>query len=336
MDDLAITYFLHLGILEKLQAAGFRPIASPREVSDANALIAYEGISDKVNEAIERIRSSVNSRIESGTINVGRRRKAAELEEQSIYQHPTAGVIALARDCDAIISDDRFINQHAYVDNGNERVPIFTTLDLLDVLAAAGAISAGDRLEYRTLLRRAGYFFIPISADELAQHLNTSAVIDEQVIETAELKAIRENVLRVRMSDWLQLPKEAPWLVSTLRVLIRVLISLWKDGADLSDVMARSNWIVDQVDVRGWAHSLGPENGDNIVRTGRGVHILMLLTPPTDGPQEVKYAYWRWIEDRILAPIQEQFPDLYGWIVECHRRQIAEMVEMELPEGETT
>jgi len=48
LDDLAITYFLHLGILEKLQAADFRPIASPREVSEANGLIAYESISGKV------------------------------------------------------------------------------------------------------------------------------------------------------------------------------------------------------------------------------------------------------------------------------------------------
>jgi hypothetical protein len=209
-------------------------------------------------------------------------------------------------------------------------------LDLIDALASAGAISIDDRLEHRTRLRRAGYFFVPISADELAQHLNATTVVDEQVIETAELKTIRENILRVRMSDWLQLPKEAPWLDSTLRVFIRVLISLWKDGADLAGVTARSNWIVAQLDVRGWAHSFGPENGDNIVRTGRGVYILMLLTPPFDVPQEVQDAYWRWVEDRILAPIQEQFPELYARIVEWRRRRIAEMAEMELPEGETT
>jgi hypothetical protein len=74
LDDLAITYFLHLGILEKLQAAGLTPIASPREVSEANALIAYENISGKVNEAIERIRSAVSSRIESGKVKVDRQR----------------------------------------------------------------------------------------------------------------------------------------------------------------------------------------------------------------------------------------------------------------------
>ncbi len=154
--------------------------------------------------------------------------------------------------------------------------------------------------------------------------------------ETAELKAIRESILRVRMSDWLQLPKEAPWLDKTLKAYIRVLKNLWKDGADISEVTARSNWIADQVDVRGWAHSLGPENGDNVVLIGRGAHILLLLTPPTDTQQDIVDAYWGWMEERILGPIREQFPELYVWLVEWHRRQIAEMAATELTEGVAT
>ena len=70
-----------MGYLEKLKAAGFRPIASPRKVSEANELISYESISGKVNDAIERIRSAINSRIESGKIKVGRRRNIDEPEE---------------------------------------------------------------------------------------------------------------------------------------------------------------------------------------------------------------------------------------------------------------
>jgi hypothetical protein len=335
LDDLTINNFLHLGVLEKLHTAGFRAIASSREVSEANALIAYEGISDKVNEAIGRIRSAVNSRIETGKIRVGRQRKGDESDEHLISQHPSIGVIALAGDCDAVISDDRLLNQHAHVDDGSAQAPIFTTLDLLGALVSVGAISADEQFEHRTLLRRAGYFFVTVNEDELEQHLNASVVEEGEVVETAELKAIRENILRVRMSDWLQLPKEAPWLNSTLKVFIRVLKSLWIGGADLSVVTARSDWILDQIDVRGWTHSLGPENGDNVVRIGRGAHIL-LFTLLIDASQEVKDAYSSWVEDRILAPIKEQFPDLYSWIVEQQRREIAEMAETELAEEKTT
>lgn len=332
LDDVAITYFLHLGILEKLRAAGFRPIASPREVLEADALIVYESISGKVQEAIERIRSAVSSRIESGKIKVGRQRHADEPEEQSIYGHPTVGVIALAHDCDAIISDDRFLNQHPNVDDGGEQAAIFSTLDLLDTLVSVGSISIDDRLEYRTRLRCAGYFFVPVDDDELTRHLEASQVIDGKVIETAELRAIRENMLRIRMTSWLQLPKEAPWLDSLLMTFVQGLKKLWTADANLPGVRARADWIIRQVDLRGWAHSLGPEDGDNLVQTGRGRHILMLLSPPAGAPAEIKEEYWAWIQDRVLSPIKEQHPEIFAWIVECHRRQIADIADMDLSE----
>jgi hypothetical protein len=324
---------LHLGILEKLQAAGFRPIASPRKVSEINELISYESISGRVNDAIERIRSAVNSRIESRKIKVGRRLNSDEQEEQSISEHPTFGVIALARHCNAIIVDDRFLNQHANIDDGSAQAPIFSTLDLLDALASTDSKTPEDHLEYRTLLRRAGYFFVPVSDDELARHLDASMVKDDKVIETAELKAIRENILRVRMSNWLQLPKEVPWLHTLLKVFIRVLKGLWRADANFSSVRARSDWIMDQIDVRGWAHSFGGKNGDNLVKVGRGAHILLVLSPPADVPPEIKDEYLSWIEDRILAPIKEQYPDLYSWIIEWQRRQVADMADMDLTEG---
>jgi hypothetical protein len=90
---------------------------------------------------------------------------------------------------------------------------------------------------------------------------------------------------------------------------------------------------MDQIDVRGWAHSLGGENADNIVKTGRGAHILMVLSLPADAPPEAKDEYWRWVEDRVLVPIKEQFPDLYSWIVEWQRGQIAAMADFDLTEG---
>ena len=335
LDDLAITYLLHLGLLGKLKDAGMKAVASPREVSEADALIAYERISDEVKDIIERLRASLNSRIESGKVRVSGKRKIDEDKKKSIPEHPTVSIIALAPHCDAVIVDDRFINQHAIIDSGGTQAPVLSTLDLLDALVSAAVISDDDQLEYRTKLRRAGYFFVPVSEKELERCLRASDVVDGNVLETAELKAIRESILRVRMSDWLQLPTEALWLDSTLKVFIRVLKSLWVEGADLSVITVRSDWILNQIDIRGWAHSLGPGNGDNIVRLGRGVHIL-LFTFLTDTSLEFKDAYANWVEDRIISPIKEQFPDLYSCIVEEKRRQVAEMAETKLTEGEPT
>ena len=336
LDNLTVAYFLHLGILEKLKTVGFRSIASPRTVSEANQLISYESISGEVGDALERIRSALSSRIESGKVKVDRQDNIATPEEIPLSERPTFSVISLVRNCNVIISDDRFLNQHKNIADSRAQVLVFSTLDVLDLLTSAGVITLSSQLEYRTQLRRAGYFFVPVREDELAAYLAAATVKDSKVIETAELKAIRESILHVRMNNWLQLPQEEPWLKTTLRAFIQSLKGLWVSDADLSGVTARSNWLMDQLDVRGWAQSLGPENGDNFVESGRGAYILMTLTPPFDAPQEVKNAYWSWVEDRVLAPIKEQYPSLYAQIVGWHRRQISEMANTELTEEGTT
>jgi hypothetical protein len=333
LDDLAISYLLHLGLLGKLKAAGLTAIASPREISETDALISYERISEEVKDVIERIRASLKSRIESQQVKVSGRRNFDEVEEKAIREHPTLGIIDLAQHCDAVIVDDRLVNQHTNIDTRGIPAPILDTLNLLDALVAAGVLTDVDRLEHRTRLRRAGYFFIQVTVDELERFLRETTVADGDVVETAELKAIRESVLRVRMSDWLRLPEEVSWLDGTLKAFVRVLKNLWRDGDNIEELIPRSNWLVKQIDVRGWAHSLVPENADNVVRVGRAAHILLLLTPPTGAQQSVVGAYWNWVEERILAPIQEQFPEVYEWLVDWHRSYVAEMVETQLSKG---
>lgn len=205
LDDLAITYLQHLGLLEKLKSAGLRGVVSPRTFSEVNDLIFYEGISEEVKEAIKRTSDALSSRIESGHVRVGRSRNFSEAGEKSIPEHPTIGIMALAPHCDAVIIDDRFINQHESIGDGSTETPIFSTLDLLDSLETADVISEEEKLEYRTQLRRGGYFFVPVSEGELYRYLMNCDIVNRSVVETAELKAIRESVLRVRMSDYLQL-----------------------------------------------------------------------------------------------------------------------------------
>ncbi|WP_341936872.1 HTH domain-containing protein [Marinimicrobium sp. C2-29] len=322
LDDLAITYLLHLGMLGKLKAAGFKALASPKAISETNALISYEQVSEEVKAIIERIRASLNSRIEAGKVRVSRRRNFNEFEENSIPDHPSVGILALTTQCDIAVLDDRFLNRHSNIESDGAQIPVFSTLDLLDALLAAGVLSEDNHLEHRTRLRRAGYFFVPLNADELEKCLRESPVDEGNVIENAELKAIREYVLCVRMSNWLQLTEEAPWLDGTLNAFVRVLKNLWVEGAEVEDITARSNWIVDQIDVRGWVHRLVPEAAENVVRVERAAHILLLLTPPTGAPRSIVNAYWKWLEVRVLRPLEEQFPEVYEWIVDWYKKEL--------------
>ena len=72
-------------MLGKLKMAGLTAVASPKEVSEVDALISYERISEEVKEVIERIRASLNSRIESGHVWVsGKRVRARQDSARSL------------------------------------------------------------------------------------------------------------------------------------------------------------------------------------------------------------------------------------------------------------
>ena len=327
MDDSAVYAFLHLGILGKLKGAGFKSIISQRMISETRKLISYESISGNAIDAIERIRSAVNPRIASGKIKVSRRVSVEQPKERFLYEqpkerflyeHPTAGVLEFLNQFDKIVVDDRVLNQNP--------PPMFSTLDLINALVTKRAITVEEQMECRTKLRHAGYFFVPLTEDELTHYLTASGVENGEVIETAELKAIRENVLQVRMSTWLQLPKEEYWLKTLLGVCHRVLAAFWRANADLEEARARSEWILKLIDVRGWAHTVGIDGGEHIIKTKYTESILAMLSLAIEMPPDVSGDYRTWVEERVLAPLKEQNPDAYRHLLESYKTHISHVV----------
>ena len=193
LSGLATTYFLAIGILEKLKAAGFRVIISPEKVDESNELISYDNISGKVRDTIEKVRSAVSSRIESGKIKIERQGRIEQKYIRSNSIYPAEDVIALAENCDLFVADDRFFNHRPHIQHNGSQATTCCTLDLLDMLFSSGTEFSRNRSEYITLLRRGGYFLVPISEDELSDLLDASDIQQGRLIETAELKAIREK-----------------------------------------------------------------------------------------------------------------------------------------------
>lgn len=333
LDELAVGHLLHLGILGKLKASGLRLVVSQGVVSEVIQLLNYEKVSDDVTEVVERIRSSISSRIESGNVKAGRRIRADQLADPSVTEHPTLGIFFLSEHCNAIIADDRYLNQHPSIEVSGQETPPFTTLDLLDALVSFDRISAEDRLYHRTRLRQAGYFFVPLDVEELIHHLDGASVKNGAVVETAELKAVRENLLLVRLSGCNLSVEEDNWFRSLSRTFSETIKELWKRGGDPSEVQARSDWILKQLDLRIWAHCFEGKTGKHMVGPGYSAHVMSLLLLLTVENQDVKEAYWKWIEDRVLTPIKEQSPEMYLELVEWYRNHIASMVDKYVAEG---
>ena len=326
LDDLTVVYFLHLGLLSKLSDAGFTVVISSDKISECNALISYEKVAGEMEGVIENIRKVLNVRIKSGHVKVAGQPQLDEQDRQSIANLVVSGMFSMAGDCNVVIVDDRCLSRHENIKHDESQATVFSTIDILDYLMDMGEISANDSMEYKTRLRRAGYFLIPVAENELVRYLSDSTVTSGMVNETAELKAIRENLLHVRMGIWQQFPEEIQWLHATVKVFVNVLRGLWVQDADLDKARVLSSWIVDQVDIRGWVHCMESDVGVHTAKTGFWWHVLLMFTPLLNVPQEVKQAYWDWLEDRVLGPVKNQSPGLYAKILDFVKKYISNVV----------
>ncbi len=316
LDDLSVTYLQHVGVLEKLRTAGFEVYVSSQEINEVNSLLSYEQLSSEVVRVIESVRSVISAGIKAGNVKVDKMSQITDVDEpRHLMCHPTFAVCQLNKDVEAIIVDDRFINQSGYIPDVSLPTPVLTTFDMLDAIHLSEVITSEQKFEYRTLLRRAGYIFVPITTDELQYYLSNTEVIAGALVESAELKAIRENLLSIRMSRFLQLPKEALWISSIMQVFSHTLKAQWTPEIDIETASARSEWLLKQLDLRGWAHCFGGEGGMNILVNGYGAQVMALLFPPSDISLEIEEKYLAWVEESILAKLRENDPEIYDFLV---------------------
>ncbi len=322
LDDLAVSYLQHLRLLDRLQAAGFSAFVASSELSDGDALVRFETLGAEARDVIEEIRASLAEAIATGKVKLGRLSNDAD-DPTGFKGHPTGTLFDLAGSVEAFIVDDRFLNRHQNLNSPDGNKPIHTTLDLLATLGATNNLTDAQVGEHITRLRRAGFTLVPLGVAELINWLAAAPTSDGKVLETAELRAIRENLLRVRMTDLLQLPMEHVWLDGLHFACIQSIRAQW--GADIDDAIsrARSEWLLGIFDIRGWVHRMHTGADDPEVRF-RSQALMLTMLPDAD--DAVRVRYWRWLEEAILEPLRNENNASYGMLVDAVEEMIGETV----------
>lgn len=332
LDDVTVSHFQHLELLPKLRRAGFTAYVSKNKIDDSDALIEYESQAEKAASLVENLRLQLRKGLDSGRIKIGRQVRLQdndpEEDEISLKAHPTMAILGLSAVADAVVIDDRALNQHGMITIGSEQRPLLTSLDLLNILKAHNVINGAQFSDFMTRLRRAGMSHVLLEQGELNRYLSMATIRNERLVETAELKSIRENVLRLRMSDSLQLPNEMTWLNILFETCFKCIREQWRDGADENIARATSDWIFDLMDARRWAHRFVGVNPDADARYRGQLVALMMLAGERENPMQQQY--WKWFEDRILVQIKEENRPLFNWLV-SHASEIVGNIVKEVP-----
>ena len=327
LDGLSVAYLMTVGVIDKLKAAGLTAYITEMEDADSNRLIAFENLTDRQLQVIEAIRRALADGLKAGRILAV---KSQDPEDDNpMRMHPTFSVLGM-KDVDASVVDDRFINRHLYMALQDRQTLILSSLDLLNDLASRGVISRDDLFAHRTYLRQAGFQLIPVSEDELSYHLDNAPLADGVLVETAELRAIREALLKARMSKMLQIPTEVPWLQSSMNAIVHSIKRLWQIKANHTEAAAYGQWLVDLLDLRGWAASAIPGNERSFALYSYASQILLLTSSPSAVSSDVRDAYYDWLDECVLKDIEDTQPEVFAWLVDRARELVAHSVQAAL------
>lgn len=302
IDELTTNYFVHLDLLPDIHRAGFEIVISRQKILEANRLIDRGALSVEVVEMLDKLQEVLALRIADGGIKIGRAAPGTGNSPVTMGEDPTVSVLLLAETCATLISDDRFINRRLEAHQDNHAASIGSTLDLLDALAVNGIFSEGQRNNYRSQLRRQGYLFVPVEGKELEVLLDCSPIQDGRILETVELRALRENIATVMASAWLQLPDEYLYLTTLWRTCTDALEKIWLNCADLDEARLRSDWLLKRLEIRRWAGHLA-ESGNDAWQAGWIAQVSGLLMRPIGVTDTTLAAYQKWVEDAVLAPL---------------------------------
>jgi hypothetical protein len=333
LDDITVSHLEFLGLLRKLHRAGITAVIPQNEIEEANALIRHDASSAVVIKVVDGLRTNLKNALETGKVLLGRAIRADDEDgPRGALAHPSVAMLRLIDDVEAGVSDDRFLNQHLTISSETSTKPLLTTVDVLDSLQRRGALSATKVQEARTALRRANYALMPLSVQELADLVSSAPILNGTLVETGELRAIRESIQRIRMSDLLQFPKELPWLNSVLGASLLVLKQQWTGELDEAAACARSDWLLKLSDVQGWTHRLNEGAEQLADRYLNWVALLMMLAVAQ--PRPVKESYSRWFGSRILNPIANEDSKAYVLLLERAKVVVARGVDFSAEELE--
>lgn len=310
LDGLSLGYLNDAGLLERLHRAGFTVLVCPEAMNERNQLLSYDLRSQALLDLVERGRACLETAIASGKIRLGANFKI-EAEDMEIPPHPSLDLFHIAGGADAVVVDDRALGRYDNVETEAGLVPVISSFELLKALSASGAISPQERLLALHRMRRMNMAFLPVEPEELEAGLARAVHADDEgVTEPLELRTLRENLQSLQASAYLQIPQEAPWLMGLMSSLKASVRAQWSEASPEELAEARTRWLFELHDLRGWAHRLpGPCEPDRMDALFARPLLLMMAQAGTSSPEGRRYQ--RWLDEIYLPFLKEMRPKLY-------------------------
>ena len=307
LDDLTVTYLDYVGLLEPLTQHVDAVYALAEVGERANALLSYSGLSEQLLNFVERIRSVMSAGLEKGKVHFTGRRPLDPADDgdddiKSGPPMPVMDIMSNLAGLGGVICDDRFLNKDQFWSGQDMRVPTITSLDVLGTLLARKSLSSEEYDLARHRLRARGYYAIGLEPRELLIYLERAERLNGRIVETPELRGIRESISLGRRSH-VFLASELPWFLAVRSAFTLAIRELWNGSDEISKILPAADWLIAFVpDPLEWCLNPDDELGWAAACQNAAVQNAVLICSfPNNEDRRSKYADW--IAERLVKPL---------------------------------
>lgn len=324
LDALATDYFIELQLLRSIRGTGIKIYILREQLDQAKHLLEYEKRAGEVGSAIEMIRSELADGIEAGRI-----RMTPALGVETTLEGGNALISALKyiKHVDAMICDDRAINKELVAVDHDVTRPILTSMEVLMKMKNVGLLSMQEELHLRHRLRQANYLFLPLTYEDIQFALEQSIIVEGRLIETAEMRSIREYFATIAMTDWFQMPAEADWLTEAHTTIRAAIWNQWKNTESSELAAARASWLISMFDLRFWLR-FRPFDAHEI-EWMRACQLFLLAYSTSNLSEDESDAFLSWLDDGYIAPLKEQRPSMFNELVNLCREAVENTLQQD-------
>lgn len=312
LDGLMLGYLHHAGVLDRLASAGFVVMVAEAALAEHNALLAYARRADEVEALLMEARGALEAGLRDGAISLGPafRGNLDDDEGEIGFDHPSRQLFDLGTRVEVVVADDRSMNRFANVEAKGRMTPVISTFELMQGLVAAGRMDPAIRWRALARLRRCNVMFLPIEPDEIDRLIKgTTDVSEGLLVETLELRALRENFQSAAAGRLLQVPGEEHWLLSAMQAIREAMRRQWDDEVPDELAAARTEWLLGLHDLRAWSHRLAGDFDGERVFSLYVQPLLLAITCVERLPAAERYQ--RWVNEKLLPRLLETEPKLY-------------------------
>lgn len=312
LADLAVLHLQSTGLLQVACSSGINIQVHPTILSEQESLIKADRQGRDLADSLNQIRLILKNALENGKA-IFLQKQHAIIDEikhgKSAYSITTfEQFLEETTPCDVVCIDDRSIDRHLKITDRNGRtVTMICVLDILRHLQRRGVLSEEEKNEKIHKLRKSGFALIPIEPIELENLIRKAGFNQNmQLNETAELRTLRQTMMRLRSLDIIQQPIETAFLDRLRICCLAVILRLWRDESlALERVIALTDWLWCYISPSplDWSRTAHGKAGLMPEAEAYALHIELLLKLMPGLKNKRLESFRSWVERTIFEPL---------------------------------